>query len=176
MQDLVLALASARALAEAPGSTRQASVVVAAGERALAGARQVLGDLAAHDRSPVVEAVEHSVRLAARGVPLSFDARGVEGGVQPDEPTLEALVHIGREAVTNAVRHAAPTAIEVVMQRGEEWRLRVRDDGRGCTPDESGEPGGFGMASMKRHAHALGGSLRVSSAPGAGMTVEAVLP
>jgi signal transduction histidine kinase len=178
MQDLALALANARALADDPRSSPQASAVVAAAERALAGARRILGDLAARDREPVIEAVGCSVRAAARDVPLRFHARGVAAGVQPDQPTVDALVHIGREAVTNAIKHASPTAIEVELVRADEWRLRVRDDGRGCRPGHGalGGRGGFGLASMKRHAQALGGSLRIASAPGAGTIVEAVLP
>jgi signal transduction histidine kinase len=137
MQDLALALASARALADEPDvhgrpdAYRQASIVIAAGERALLGARQLLGDLSAMERKPVVEAVEDSVRAAARSTPLNFDASSVPPGVQPDPPTLHALIHIGREAVTNAAKYADPTAIEVLLERDDEWRLRIRDDGRG---------------------------------------------
>jgi signal transduction histidine kinase len=174
MQDLAFALGTARTLADDPISGSQASIVVVAGERALAGARQVVDDLMTRDRLPVVEAVEASVRTAARNMPLSFDAGGVPAGVQPDQPTLDALVHIGREAVTNATKHAVPTAIEVVLEHADEWRLRVRDDGRGCDADDA--DGGFGLDSMKRCAHALGGSLRVASAPATGTTVEAILP
>jgi signal transduction histidine kinase len=178
MQDLALALASARALADDPLAAPQAGMVVAAGERALAGARRILDDLAAQDREPVVQAIARSVRAAARDVPLRFDARGITAGAQPDQPTVDALVHIGREAVTNAIKHASPTAIEVELVRADEWRLRVRDDGRGCHPGcgHHARGGGFGLASMKRHAQALGGSLRIATAPGAGTTVEAVLP
>jgi signal transduction histidine kinase len=188
MQDLALALASARALADA-GVVRQASVaqqagiVVAAGERALAGARQLLDDLSARERRPVIEAVEDSVRTAARTTPLSFDASRVPAGAEPDQATLDALVHIGREAVTNATKHADPTAIEVLLEREDEWRLQIRDDGRGYDAvhvpaiGASHSRGGFGLENMRRCAHALGGSLLLISAPqGGGTTVEAVLP
>jgi len=174
MQDLAFALATARMLADDPALARRSSIIVAAGERALAGARDVVGALTAHDRQPVVEAVRDSVRMAARDAPLSFDARGVPAGAQPDQPTHDTLVHIAREAVTNAVKHADPIAVEVVLEHADEWRLRVRDDGRGF--DATGAVGGFGLQSMRRHAHALGGSLRVASAPEGGTTVEAVLP
>lgn len=174
MQDLALALATARALADDPVRAPLASAVVAAGERALAGARHIVGGLAGMDRQPIVEALEASVRTAARHTPLSFDAAGVPAGEQPDQPTLDALVHIGREAVANAVKHAAPLAIGVALEHADEWRLLVRDDG--CGFDASDTGGGFGLGSMMRHAHALGGSLRVSSAAGAGTTVEAILP
>ncbi len=174
MQDLAFALANARALADDPACAPRASAVVAAGERALTGARSLLGDLLDRDRRPVVVAVRDSVCAAARNTPLSFDAGGVPDGSQPDEPTLDTLVHIGREAVTNAVKHAGPTSLEVVLEHTDEWRLRVRDDGRGFDSSDSAD--GFGLESMRRQAQALGGSLRVTSAPERGTTVEAVLP
>jgi signal transduction histidine kinase len=174
MQDLALALANARALADDPAQAQLASTVVEAGERALAGARSILSDLIARERRPVIEAVEESVRGAARLTPVSFHADGVPTGAQPDPPTLDALIHIGREAVTNAIKHADPLDIEVVLGRTDEWRLQVRDDGRGFDAGVRG--GGFGLESMKRQAHALGGTLRVRSRAGAGTTVEALLP
>ena len=92
--------------------------------------------------------------MAAGHVPLSFDVTRVPADAQPDEPTLDTLVHIGREAVRNAVKHADPLAIWVVLEYADEWRLQVRDEGRGF--DESDTGGGFGLDSMSRHAHALG--------------------
>lgn len=174
MQDLAFALATARVLADEPIRASQASAVVAAGERALAGARHVVGALVAQDRKPVVEAVEASARMAARSTPLSFDASAVPVGSQPDQPTLDTLVHIAREAVTNAIKHTSPTVIEVTLERADEWRLRVHDDGHGF--DATAASGGFGLDSMNRHAQALGGSLRVISGPEPGTTVEAMLP
>jgi signal transduction histidine kinase len=175
MQDLSFALATARTLAEDPALAPQASIVVAAGERALAGARDVVGGLVSRDRKPVVEAVETVVRTAARNVPLSFDAVGVPASSQPDRVTLDTLVHVGREAVTNAVKHADPLHLDVLFVHADEWRLQIRDHGRGFDLAKTGR--GFGLESMQRHAQALGGSLRVMSATGApGTTVEVVLP
>jgi signal transduction histidine kinase len=175
MQDLSFALATARELADDPASAPRASIVVAAGERALAGARDVVAGLVRQDRRPVVEAVEAVVRTAARNVPLRFDANGVPPSVQPDPPTLDTLIHIGREAVTNAVKHADPLVVEVLLEHADEWRLQVCDHGRGF--DTASTDRGFGLESMQRHAQALGGSLRVTSAIGAaGTMVEAILP
>ena len=175
MQDLAFALATARTLVDDPALAPQASIVVAAGERALAGAREVVGALVSQDRKPVVEAVETVVRVAARGVPLRFDAKAAPASAQPDPLTFDTLVHIGREAVTNAVKHADPLAVEVLLTHAEEWHLRVSDDGRGF--DTTNMDGGFGLESMRRHAQALGGSLHVTSAIGApGTIVEAILP
>jgi len=173
LQDLALALASARTLADDPAQAVRASIVVAACERAVAAAHDMVEDLLANETRPVVDAVGASVRAAARLVPLRFDAEGVPVGRQPDQPTLDAIVHIAREAVANAVKHAAPSAVEVVLEHREGWRLLVRDDG--CGFDPASAHAGFGLDSMSAHARALGGTLRVASAVGAGTTVEAVL-
>jgi signal transduction histidine kinase len=127
--------------------------------------------------------LEATARTAAREVPLRFSARGAAGAVAPDEPTREALLHIAREAVTNAVKHARPGSIEVSLVCAEDWWLCVRDDGGGFdselqSRDRSADNkrlGGFGLASMRRHAEALGGALSVRS-DGHGTTVEAWLP
>jgi signal transduction histidine kinase len=178
MQDLSLALASARSLIDDPVCAQRASLVVSAGERALGGARQVLNELAEHDARPIVQAVEASVRAAARHTPLAFHALRVPPSAPLDGPTRHALVHIAREAVTNAVKHARPNAIEVVLEHAGHWRLTVRDDGRGF--DEALAPapaaGGFGLLSMHQSARALGGAVHVRPGSEGGTTVEAVLP
>jgi signal transduction histidine kinase len=175
MQDLSLALAHARALGEDPA---HAGTVLSALERALAGARDVLSGLSERDTRPIAQTIEVSVRTAARHTPLAFDAAGVPSSAQPDRPTREALVHIAREAVTNAVKHARPNTIDVMLEHSGQWHLTVHDDGRGLdeTPTLTPAAGGFGLASMRQSARALGGAVHVGSVSGGGTTVEAVLP
>jgi two-component system, NarL family, sensor histidine kinase LiaS len=175
MQDLSFALATARTLLDDPALAPRAGIVVAAGERALAGARDVMRGLVSQDREPVVAAVEAGVRAAARKAPVTFNAYGVQASAQADQSTHDALVHIGREAVTNAIKHAgSDVAVEVVFEHGEEWRLTVRDMGRGFDPNNTLR--GFGLESMRARVGELGGSLRVMSVIGQGSTVEATLP
>lgn len=182
MQDLSFALANARTLADDPTRAESVSTVVSAGERALAGARDVVSGLTAQQSRPIAEAVEISARTAARRIPLTFNASAAATAPQPDEPTRDALVHIAREAVTNAVKHARPQSIEVVLEHSDEWQLRVCDDGRGfdatapraLAPSVGGS--GFGLDSMRRQAEALGGTLRVGATASGGTTVEASLP
>jgi signal transduction histidine kinase len=178
LQDLSLALANARALKDDPIPTSRAGIVVSALERALQGARDVVGGLSEHDTRPIAQTIEASVRAAARHTPLQFDGARVPSSAQPDLPTRAALVHIAREAVANAVKHARPNAIEVVLEHAGRWRLTVRDDGGGFNEAPAAPPavGGFGLVSMRESAHALGGAVHVGSATGAGTTVEAVLP
>jgi signal transduction histidine kinase len=194
MQDLSLALANARTLASGHADGSQTSVVVSAGERALAGARDVVGSLTsqaspraavgeascpgsprtAAGSEPIVRAIEASAQAAARSTRLVFDAAGVPGSARADGPTRAALLHVAREAVTNATKHASPNAIEVTLRYTDRWRLTVRDEGDGF--DAARTDNGFGLTSMRAQAHALGGVLRVSSAADRGTTVEVILP
>ena len=194
MQDLSLALGNARALADDPSASPNTSLVVSAGERALAGARTVVGDLTREsapvflarsirrdsptpipqDSEPIVRAIEASVQAAARSTNLIFDAAGVPGSARADEPTRAALLHIAREAVTNATKHARANAIEVTLQYNGSWRLTVRDEGDGFDAESANN--GFGLTSMRAHVQALGGVLNLTSAADEGTTVEVVLP
>jgi signal transduction histidine kinase len=174
MQDLCLALASARQLEDDPDVALRASVVVTAAERALAGAREVLDSLSGRSRRPIAEAVEESVEAAARATPFTFDATMAPSDMEPDQATFDALVHTGREAVTNAVKHGQASAVMVVLEYRDEWHLRIADNGRGFDPAEQST--GFGLESLSRHAQALGGRVVVTSGPGRGTIVSARLP
>ncbi|MFI5009411.1 MAG: sensor histidine kinase [Solirubrobacterales bacterium] len=193
MQDLSLALANARTLASGHASGSGANAVVSASERALAGGRAILNDLrqppctaarpglprlssppSAGNSQPIVEAIEAGAHAAARSACLLFDAAGVPGSARADEPTRAALLHVTREAVANAAKHAGPNTIEVTLRYAGGWRLTVRDEGEGF--DASATNNGFGLTSMRAHADALGGVLHVTSAIDRGTTVEVILP
>jgi signal transduction histidine kinase len=122
----------------------------------------------------VLEALESSVRIAARHTPVRFLAKQVPAELQPAQPTLHTLVHVAREAVANAIKHGRASSIEVRVEYVEEWRLRVHDDG--CGFDAEKARGGFGLRSMRQQALALEGALWVTSGAGMGTTIEAVLP
>ncbi len=102
------------------------------------------------------------------GVPCSFRSDG-EPGVA-DNAVAAQLFYIAREAVHNAVKHAAASGIAVELsRRGAEVRLAVRDDGRGLPPAPGG--GGLGTRIMGFRAKMIGASLELTSAPGEGTSV-----
>ena len=83
-----------------------------------------------------------------------------------------AAYRIVQEAVTNVLRHADASRVDVAaaVTRGR-LRLTISDDG---PPGESGAPG-HGIAGMTERAHEVGGSLDARHEP-TGFVVEAVLP
>ena len=174
MQDLALALAAARTLADDP-NLRAAGTDGGRSQRAGSGRRSRSGRGSRRSR-PSVGRRGRTWQRVHRREACSTDVRRRRGGRRRSTGSTDAgRAHsIGREAVTNAIKYADPDSIEVVLDHADEWRLRVSDHGRGF--DAAAVHGGFGLQSMRRQAHALGGRLLVRSTPGLGTTVEAVLP
>lgn len=105
----------------------------------------------------------------------------VEGEPRP----LRTVVHdevysIGREAITNALRHAAATRIEVEINYAPtHLRMRFRDNGKGMSKEqlEAGSPAGhWGVTGMKERASRIGAKLDIWSTPGAGTEVDVSVP
>lgn len=87
----------------------------------------------------------------------------------------EQLLHVGQEALTNAIRHAH--ARRVVMQlrfADSSVRFDVSDDGRGF--DQHAASAGLGLAGMKERVESMGGQLSIQSAPSSGTTIGVTLP
>ncbi len=87
------------------------------------------------------------------------------------------LLRIGQEAISNAVQHAAPKRIRVLLRYDEETlTMRVEDDGCGFNVEERAESNlRFGLIGMRERAERIGGQLSIQSTPGAGSVVEVVL-
>ncbi len=89
------------------------------------------------------------------------------------EPIELAGYYVISEAVTNAVKHADATVIDVQAAAGDGvLRVSVRDDGRGGADPT----GGSGLVGLTDRVDALGGRLAFSSPSGGGTTLEVVLP
>jgi signal transduction histidine kinase len=91
-----------------------------------------------------------------------------------------ALLRVAQGALANTRRHAEASSTTLTLAYlDDQVILDVWDDGRGFDPaalPPPGPGGGHGLPAMRARLGQLGGSLSVESAPGAGMTVTAVLP
>jgi signal transduction histidine kinase len=81
------------------------------------------------------------------------------------------------EAVTNAVRHAQASTIEVELSCTlSVVTVAVRDDGRGFVVEQTGDEGGFGLRGMKKRASRISAELSVRSVLGSGTEVRLTIP
>ena len=87
----------------------------------------------------------------------------------------ENLLHIGQEALTNALKYAHPRNFETRLTfNKKEVRLELRDDGDGFKIKERHD--GFGLTGMRERADQMGGQLKITSARGKGTKVVVSLP
>ena len=141
-------------------------------------------------RSSTVETNDLAVAIRAIGEELAADPTNhnraafrvqVECTPRDLHPILRDEVYrIAAEALRNAFNHAQAHQIEVEIRYDErQFRLRVRDDGKGIdtkllTQDEP--PGHFGLRGMRERAELMGGKLTVWSELDSGTEVELSAP
>ena len=113
------------------------------------------------------------------GTPVRIEVE-VRGTAQRLPEIIEnQLFRIGQEAITNALKHARPGRILIVLSyQTDSLGLTVSDDGCGFQsngPMSAGQ-GHFGLVGMRERAKRLGGKLAVESAPGQGTRVVVQVP
>jgi signal transduction histidine kinase len=113
--------------------------------------------------------------FAARGrVELEFSVPAQTPPIRPDRQLM--VFRVLQEALSNALRHASPHRISVIMSDiGDCVVLKVSDDGRGFDPKLS-PAGHYGLANMRERARKSAAECELSSAPGAGTTVTLTIP
>jgi signal transduction histidine kinase len=167
-----------------PGSARAPlSSVQETGRQAVGELSRMLGLLRADRAGPALapqpgtadlaDLVEHMARI---GLPVDLT---VEGPARPLPPGLDLAVYrIVQEALTNALKHAAPTVARVTLHYDDQGvRVTVRDGGRrGGSGTTDKIRVGHGLIGMRERVALYGGSLETAGAPGAGFTVTANLP
>jgi len=90
-----------------------------------------------------------------------------------DKDVGEQLLAVLRESLSNVIRHAQASSVDVTLAAGAELVLVVSDDGVG--PGDSREPG-FGLRNMEARAVSLGGSFEMRARKPRGTLVEWRVP
>jgi signal transduction histidine kinase len=120
------------------------------------------------------EALRKVSKRALEGTDIRLQFSTIGDCSEPDEVTEDNLLRICEEAVTNAVKHAAPSDIEVTLEcNSTELRLQVRDNGCGFDPDNlnGSKNGHFGLVGLQERTKAIAGNLLLNSRPGKGTEV-----
>ena len=92
---------------------------------------------------------------------------------------LNHLLNFIREAVTNAVRHATASKIDVRIARNHELlEVTIADDGKGfeTTGTDHLNTGRFGLRGMRERALKMNAQYQLTSIPGRGTTITLTLP
>ena len=140
-------------------------------------------------RASTVEKNDLALAISTVGEDLAADSTthrptlhvAVEGESRNLHPIIRDEVYkIATEALRNAFRHANAAHVEAeIRYDNEQFRLRVRDDGKGIDPavlsGQHGE-GHYGLHGMRERASLIEGKLIVWSEVGAGTELELCVP
>jgi len=94
-----------------------------------------------------------------------------------DQQFSTGVFRIFQETLTNVIRHAKATRVEVSFaEEGENLVLIVKDNGRGISEEEVANTRSIGLVGMRERARLIGGELVLQGAPGRGTTVTLRVP
>jgi signal transduction histidine kinase len=97
-----------------------------------------------------------------------------EGFAVEDPRRAQVLLRCAQEIITNTVKHAGASLLEIRFERGPDNQVLIhaRDNGRGAASLVDGH----GLTGMRERLAQFGGSLSIQTSQGRGFAVEAQLP
>jgi signal transduction histidine kinase len=109
-------------------------------------------------------------------VEVHFSAENIPEKLDPEIQTT--CFRIAQEAITNAVRHAHATHIDLDLRcKNGKLRLLVRDNGIGLDVESAqAQTIGLGLIGIKERAALVGGRAKIISSPNKGTTIEVSVP
>jgi signal transduction histidine kinase len=135
---------------------------------------QILDDLG------LVPALRHLARTTADGPTVSVSvAPEAESRLRelPNDIAV-AVYRVARESVANALRHGAPSTIDIrVGLAADQLVMHVEDDGKGFDPAQAEKEGqAMGLFQMRERIALLNGKVEIVSGPRQGTTVRVRVP
>ncbi len=125
----------------------------------------------------LVEAIEWQAQQFQHrtGITYRFDCAHPEAALSHEQST--ALFRIFQETLTNILRHAQATRVNIAFkQEAGEFVLLVSDNGRGITEAEKSGSQSLGLLGMRERAHLVGGRLDITGTQAAGTSVTVRVP
>jgi signal transduction histidine kinase/ligand-binding sensor domain-containing protein len=140
----------------------------------LADARQSIWALRSQDAGETTLPVKLRRMVETEGNHGLESTCSIFGAYRPLPPgTEQEILRVAQEAIQNVKKHAGARKLSVQLDyRPNEIALEVRDDGQGFEPEKMPAPGHYGLTGMRERAAVIGGTLELTSEPGAGTTVR----
>jgi signal transduction histidine kinase len=109
------------------------------------------------------------------GINVNFSAD--ESGERFPIAVENELLRIMQEALNNIDKHANASAVRVDWEVGvRQAHLRIADDGDGFDESHGVRETAFGLVGMRERAEVIDAELVVNSSPGAGTTIDVIVP
>ncbi len=109
--------------------------------------------------------------LAPKEIAFHFEIHGLAQDKAVSVDLRQNIYLIFKEAINNVAKHACAGSVEISLHNGQNFKMRIRDDGRG--PVATKNATGTGLRNMAMRAERIGGSLLVASESGFDITLTA---
>ncbi len=97
--------------------------------------------------------------------------------VELGEEQATAVFRILQEALTNVLRHAQATRVDIKINKdNRSFTLSISDNGKGITESEKSEQQSLGILGMRERAHLIGGEIDIKGVEGKGTVVIVRVP
>jgi signal transduction histidine kinase len=88
-----------------------------------------------------------------------------------------AIFRIFQEALTNIIRHANATEVEVdAGNKKGVFVLTISDNGQGIREDEATGENSMGILGMRERAHLINGEIEINGVAGEGTVIQVRVP
>jgi signal transduction histidine kinase len=140
--------------------------------------RQIINDL----RPTVLDlglnaAVDWQIAQFRQRTGIECELTETHQDIQVSDQCATALFRILQESLSNILRHAKATRVQVVLRVERDWIwMSVGDNGIGLHPQGHGKPGTFGLVGIEERVNILGGSFDIHSESGVGTTIRVAVP
>jgi signal transduction histidine kinase len=161
------------------GAIAQAAQAITEGRDAVQGLRP--SDFGRNDLAVAIRALGDELAAAGSAYRPPTLRVAIEGHARDLRPIArDEIYKVAAGALRNAYRHAEAGQVEAEIRYDDkQFRLRVRDDGKGIDPAvlaSQGIQGHYGLRGMPERAALMGGKLAMWSEVGVGTEVELRLP
>ena len=129
------------------------------------------------DTAGLLPALEWQAQQFEKETGIRCEVRSAVREALLDQDLNTAFFRIFQETLTNVIRHADATRVEVrFVENSAALVLVVKDNGRGITDAQIRNTKSIGLLGMRERAALLGGEVQLSGEPGRGTTVTVRIP
>lgn len=127
------------------------------------------------EESSLKEGIIYLLREMDSKIPMTIvwdlDETHLESGME------DHLFRILQEALSNTLRHAEATRLEVYLRREPgSVALKLIDNGKGFMVGDISQMSSYGLRNMEERVSSMGGNFRVQSQPGEGTIIDILIP
>src|SRR5882672_9339807 len=148
-------------------------------DKAISALRRIASDLrpSVLDDLGLVAAIEWQAQQfqARTGIVCVWDCSLEK--VELTEEQSTAVFRIFQETLTNILRHAQATRVDIKLKKDDNYFvLSISDDGKGITEQEKSEQQSLGILGMRERAYLIGGEIDIQGVAGKGTVVIVRVP